>query len=70
MDYVEATALEIPELSTRKQKQHHSIPFQWNETTTTINIPVLADDGCSTINLTKNNIIVVTRNDKIIFKGI
>ena len=36
MDVVVA-ALEIPRNYLQKQKQHHSIPFQWNGTTTTIN---------------------------------
>ena len=65
MKSVATTALlQILELSTKTRTAYHSNGMEQP----LLSIPVLADDGC-TINLTKDN-SVVTRNDKIIFKGI
>jgi hypothetical protein len=64
MDSVATTELTIPELSKRARTAYH-----FNEMEQPLlSIPLLADDGCK-INLTKDN-IVVTKNDKIILKGI
>jgi hypothetical protein len=61
---VATTALDIPELSMKAKTAFH-----FNEMEQPLlSIPLLADDGCK-INLTKDN-IVVTKNDKIILKGI
>jgi hypothetical protein len=64
MDSVATTELTIPELSKKARTAYH-----FNEMEQPLlSIPLLADDGCK-INLTKDN-IVVTKNDKIILKGI
>jgi hypothetical protein len=64
MESVATTALDIPELSMEAKTAFH-----FNEMEQPLmSIPLLADDGCK-INLTKDN-IVVTKNDKIILKGI
>jgi hypothetical protein len=64
MESVATTALDIPELSIKAKTAFH-----FNEMEQPLlSIPLLADDGCK-INLTKDN-IVVTKNDKIILKGI
>jgi hypothetical protein len=61
---VATTALTIPELSKKASTAYH-----FNEMEQPLlSIPQLADDGCK-INLTKDNIIV-TKNDKIILRGI
>jgi hypothetical protein len=58
------TVLDIPELS-----QKAKTAYKFNEMKQPLlSIPLLADDGCK-IKLTKDN-IVVTKNDKIILKGI
>jgi hypothetical protein len=64
MESVAATALDIPALPMKAKTAVH-----FNEMEQPLlPIPLLADDGCK-INLTKDNIIV-TKNDKIILKGI
>jgi hypothetical protein len=64
MESVATTQLDIPELSMKAKTA-----FQFNEMKQPLlSILLLADDGCK-INLTKDN-IVVTKNEKIILKGI
>jgi hypothetical protein len=64
MESVATTHLDIPELSAKAKTAFH-----FNEMEQPLlSIPLLADDGCK-INLTKDNIIV-TKNDRIILKGI
>jgi hypothetical protein len=64
MESVATTTLDIPELSMKAITAFHFNEMQQP----LLSIPLLADDGCK-INLTKDN-IVVTKNDKIILKGI
>jgi hypothetical protein len=64
MESVATTTLDIPELSKKAETAFHFNEMQQS----LLSIPLLADDGCK-INLTKDN-IVVTKNDKIILKGI
>jgi hypothetical protein len=64
MESAATTQLDIPELSMKAKTAFH-----FNEMKQPLlSIPLSADDGCK-INLTKDNIIV-TKNDKIILKGI
>jgi hypothetical protein len=64
MNSVATTELDIPELTNKAKTAYH-----FNEMEQPLlSIPQLADDGCK-INLTKDN-IVVTKNNKIILKGI
>jgi hypothetical protein len=58
------TVLNKPELSTKAKTAYKFSEMKQP----LLLIPLLADDGCK-INLTKDN-IVVTKNDKIILKGI
>jgi hypothetical protein len=64
MESVATTTLDIPELSMNAKTAFHFNEMQQP----LLSIPLLADDGCK-INLTKDN-ITVTKNDKIILKGI
>jgi hypothetical protein len=64
MESVATTQLDIPELSIKAKKAFHFHEMEQP----LLSISLLADDGCQ-INLTKENIIV-TKNDKIILKGI
>jgi hypothetical protein len=64
MESVATTALDIPELSTKAKTTFHFNGMKQP----LLSIPLLADDGCK-ISLTKDN-IVVTKNGKIILKGI
>jgi hypothetical protein len=64
MESVATTQLVIPELSMKAKTAYH-----FNEMEQPLlSIPLLANDGCK-INQTKDN-IVVTKDDKIILKGI
>jgi hypothetical protein len=64
MESVATTTLDIPELSIKAKTAFHFNEMQQP----LLSIPLLADDGCK-INLTKDN-IVVTKDNKIILKGI
>jgi hypothetical protein len=64
MESVATAALDIPELSIKAKTAFHFNKMEQP----LLSIPLLADDGCK-INLTKDN-IVVTKNDKVILKGI
>ena len=64
MNSVATTKLDIPEVSDKAKTAFH-----FNEMDTPLlSMPALADDGCK-IALTKDN-VVVTKNDKIVLKGI